>query len=107
MPDESEVSMRLMDRILYVRSDYHAISQIIFSGEDHTYVYDLSDKLIFSKKMMLVNQEMAVPLTVNERINLVVKPEFTSVQLSPLSADRNTPLPQVPAKMVVPLTAND
>ena len=63
MPDESEVSMRLMDRILYVKSDYHAISQIIFSGEDHTYVYDLSDKLIFSKKMMLVNQEMAVPLT--------------------------------------------
>ena len=62
MPDESEVSMRLMDRILYVKSDYHAISQIIFSGEDHTYVYDLSDKLIFSKKMMLVNQEMAVPL---------------------------------------------
>ncbi len=63
MPDESEVSMRLMDRILYVKSDYHAISQIIFSVMMHTYVYDLSDKLIFSKKMMLVNQEMAVPLT--------------------------------------------
>lgn len=39
---------------------YHRSSFPVMS---HTYVYDLSDKLIFSKKMMLVNQEMAVPLT--------------------------------------------
>ena len=78
--DESEVSMRLMDRVLYVNSEYHGISQIIFSGEDHTYVYDLSGKWIFDSNLLQVRQDMAVPLQElkadSYQIYIVYKDEF-------------------------------
>ena len=50
---------------------------------------------------------MLVPLTARERTCVFVKPEFTAVQLVPLSVERKTPYGSVPAMSIVPFTASD
>ncbi|WP_419508332.1 aryl-sulfate sulfotransferase [Blautia sp.] len=60
--EESDVSMRIMNRVLYVNSEYHAISQIIFEGNDHTYVYDLSKFRLYEEALLKLRQDTPVPL---------------------------------------------
>ena len=48
---------------------------------------------------------MSVPFTINVLTSEFVSPLFIAVQELPLSIDKNTPPPEVPAKIFVPLIA--
>lgn len=45
-----------------------------------------------------------LPIKFNEVINVLVKPEFTADQFAPLFVERKIPCPEVPARIVEPLT---
>ena len=49
--------------------------------------------------------KMSVPFTTRALTSVVVKPELISVQVEPLSFERNTPPPAVPAKRLVSTTS--
>ena len=78
--DESDVGLRIVNRVLYAKAEYHAISQIIFAGQDHTYVYDLSFWYLFEKNLVNLKQDVAVPLQEMKadtyNIYVVYKDEF-------------------------------
>jgi hypothetical protein len=48
-----------------------------------------------------------VPVIARHSTSVFVIPEFTVVQLVPLSVERKTPFPHVPAKRFVPLVTMD
>ena len=54
-----------------------------------------------------VPAKMVFPIRAIALMSLFVKPAFTESQLIPLFVDKYIPPPQVPAKMLLPYTANE
>lgn len=59
---ESGVSFKLVGSVLYVDTLDHHISQIIFKGENHTYVYDSTDIRLHTKDYLAHEGNIPVPL---------------------------------------------
>ena len=57
-----KVSLKMMGKTLYVGTDDHRISQVIFQGENNTYVYDLSDIRLYLKVVMQFHETIPIPL---------------------------------------------
>ncbi|MCD7954174.1 MAG: aryl-sulfate sulfotransferase [Lachnospiraceae bacterium] len=60
---EDLVSVTLCGSILYVQSRDHLYTQIIFNGEEHTYVYDISDITLASDEATNYYYELPIPLS--------------------------------------------
>lgn len=57
-----EVSFKLVGSVLYTKALDHHISQIIFKGDSHTYVYDCSKIPQYSKDYLVHEGDIPVPL---------------------------------------------
>ena len=59
---EGAVTFKLIGKTLYAGAADHNISQIIFQGENNTYVYDVSDIHLLNKNVLEFNEDISVPL---------------------------------------------
>ena len=85
LPD-GEVAFRITGKTLYVGTYDHRISQIIFKGQEHTYVYDVSDIDLNNKNILAFTEEIPVPLQNMEsdeyQIYMMYQDEFCDTQQS-------------------------
>lgn len=58
-----EVSFKMVGSVLYVGAQDHHISQIIFKGNDNTWVYDSTDIRLHAKAYLKHYQNIPVPLS--------------------------------------------
>lgn len=59
---ENELTFALTGQVLYVGTFDHQVSQIIFKGNENTYVYDLSDISLYDKDYLEYYENIPVPL---------------------------------------------
>lgn len=58
---EEEVELRLTGSVLYVGALDHHVSQVIFMGDKHSYVYDLTEIKLKKKNFLNVNIQIPIP----------------------------------------------
>ena len=56
-----EVELLLTGSVLYVGALDHHVSQVIFKGDKHNYVYDLTDIKLKKKNFLNVNIQIPIP----------------------------------------------
>ncbi len=80
---ESDISLKRIGGVLYVSAKDHQISQVIFRGKQHTYVYDTASIVEYYKKYKNVVTAIAVPLQEMEadryEIDCVFKNELVAL----------------------------
>ena len=59
---EENVSLMRMGSVLYVKAKDHSVSQVIFRGQDHTYVYDEASIIQYYEKYKDVTVGIAIPM---------------------------------------------
>lgn len=59
---EDVISFTLQENILYLYGSDHTYNQIIFNGDEHTYVYDLSDIKLISDNVGMYSYRLPIPL---------------------------------------------
>ena len=79
----SDISLKRIGGVLYVSAKDHQISQVIFRGKQHTYVYDMASIVEYYKKYKNVVTAIAVPLQEMEadryEIDCVFKNELVAL----------------------------
>ena len=60
--DQNEILFQLTGEVLYVGTLDHQISQIVFCGNDHTYIYDTTDIVLRDPDYLQYYENIPIPL---------------------------------------------
>lgn len=65
--DPENVEMKMMGDVLQLKANAHYVSQVIFKGKDHSYVYDLTPIIQYKDNYLKYESNMVMPLSQLEK----------------------------------------